>query len=151
MLMSDIIAKQIMEMLQSSADGMAEIQRNLLAEEVGCVPSQINYVISSRFTPERGYIVESKRGGGGYIRITEVRSEAASMLMHIINSVGGALDLRTQKIITENLVLRDMISECTGRLIDAATSEASLHAVAQPHRDIIRAAIFKNMLISEIK
>ncbi len=151
MLMSDIIARQIMEMLQSSANGMAEIQRNTLAEEVGCVPSQINYVISSRFTPERGYIVESKRGGGGYIRITEVRSGAASILMHIINSVGASLDMRTQRIITENLVMRDMISEQVGRLIDAATSEGSLRAVNQPHRDIIRAAIFKNMLMSQIK
>ena len=51
MLMSDIIAKQIMDMLERSADGMAEIQRNTLAENIGCVPSQINYVISSRFTP----------------------------------------------------------------------------------------------------
>lgn len=151
MLMSDIIAKQIMEMLSSSADGMAEIQRNMLAESIGCVPSQINYVISSRFTPERGYIVESKRGGGGYIRITEVRSGAASMLMHIINSVGASLDMRTQKIITENLVLRDMIGEKTGKLIDAATSESALHSIGQPERDIIRASIFKNMLMTEIK
>ncbi len=151
MLMSDIIAKQIMEMLQRSSTGMAEIQRNTLAESIGCVPSQINYVISSRFTPERGYIVESKRGGGGYIRITEVRSGAASMLMHIINSVGQSLDMRTQKIITENLVMRDMISEHSGRMINAATSEASLHAATQPERDIIRAAIFKNMLMTEIK
>ncbi len=151
MLMSDIIARQIMEMLQHSADGMAEIQRNTLAESIGCVPSQINYVISSRFTPERGYIVESKRGGGGYIRITEVRSGSASMLMHIINSIGTSLDMRTQKIITENLVMRDMLSEQAGRLIDAATGEASLKIIAQPHRDIIRAAIFKNMLMAEIK
>lgn len=151
MLMSDIIARQIMDMLQSSADGMAEIQRNTFAENIGCVPSQINYVISSRFTPERGYIVESKRGGGGYIRITEVRSGGASMLMHIINSVGDSLDTRTQKIITENLVMRDMLSERTGKLIDAATSESSLRAVSQPHRDTVRAAIFKNMLMTEIK
>ncbi len=151
MLMSDIIARQIMEMLQSSADGMAEIQRNTLAESIGCVPSQINYVISSRFTPERGYMVESKRGGGGYIRITEVRSGSASTLMHIINSVGTSLDIRSQRIITENLVMRSLISEHTGRLIDAATGDSSLRAVNQPHRDIIRAAIFKNMLMSEIR
>ncbi len=151
MLMSDIIARQIMELLQSSDNGMAEIQRNTLAEAIGCVPSQINYVISSRFTPERGYIVESKRGGGGYIRITEVRSGAASMLMHIINSVGQSLDTRTQRIITENLVMRDIINERSGKLIDAATSDSSLRAIAQPHRDIIRAAIFKNMLMAEIK
>lgn len=151
MLMSDIIAKQIMDMLERSADGMAEIQRNTLAENIGCVPSQINYVISSRFTPERGYIVESKRGGGGYIRITEVRTGAASVLMHIINSIGQTLDARTQKIITENLVMRDMITPDVGKLIDAAASDSSLHAIAQPQRDAVRASLFKNMLMTQIK
>ncbi|MBQ6932674.1 MAG: CtsR family transcriptional regulator, partial [Clostridia bacterium] len=66
---SNTIAKLIMDMLEADG-GSAEMQRNELAQLVGCVPSQINYVISSRFTPEQGYIVESRRGGGGYIRIT---------------------------------------------------------------------------------
>ena len=60
----------ISEMLEDTDE--IEIQRNTLAQRIGCVPSQINYVLSSRFTPERGYIVESKRGGGGCIRITRV-------------------------------------------------------------------------------
>ena len=68
MSLSNQIARMLLEMLED--DGMAEIQRNEFAQTVGCVPSQINYVISSRFTPEHGYIVESRRGGGGYIKIT---------------------------------------------------------------------------------
>ena len=64
---SNIIASMISDMLED--DGYTEIQRNELAQKIGCVPSQINYVISSRFTPEHGYIVESRRGGGGYIKI----------------------------------------------------------------------------------
>ena len=66
MSLSSQITGMILEMLGSS--GTIEIQRNELAQTIGCVPSQINYVIASRFTPEQGYIVESRRGGGGYIR-----------------------------------------------------------------------------------
>ena len=68
MLISDAIAKLIEQMI-NEGQGAAEIKRNDLAGQLGCVPSQINYVITSRFTPERGYIIESRRGGGGYIRI----------------------------------------------------------------------------------
>ncbi len=150
MLMSDIIAKRIMEMLEMSDEGTAEIQRNTLAETIGCVPSQINYVISSRFTPERGYIVESKRGGGGYIRITEVRTGASNALMHIINSVGISLDSRTEKVITENLVYREYISPYSAKLIDAATSDIALRSVPTHFRDEVRASIFKQMLMTQI-
>ena len=72
MRLSDIIADEINRMLDESGDGSAEIKRNELASHIGCVPSQINYVISSRFVPEQGYIVESRRGGGGFIKITRV-------------------------------------------------------------------------------
>ena len=68
MRISDSVANYILQMLNDE-NGIAEIQRNELANTLGCVPSQINYVITSRFTPEQGYIVESRRGGGGYIRI----------------------------------------------------------------------------------
>ena len=73
MRMIDIITKRILEMLEESEENIAEIQRNELASMVGCAPSQINYVISSRFTPEQGYIIESRRGGGGYVRISRIK------------------------------------------------------------------------------
>lgn len=69
MRLSDEITAYILHMLEQTQNGCAVLQRNELAEEIGCVPSQINYVLTSRFTPEQGYIVESRRGGGGYIRI----------------------------------------------------------------------------------
>ena len=68
MAISDNVAAYILDLLLND-EVIAEIQRNELAGILGCVPSQINYVITSRFTPEQGYIVESRRGGGGYIRI----------------------------------------------------------------------------------
>ena len=85
MKITDIIAHEILEMLDKAEKGTAEIQRNELASAIGCVPSQINYVITSRFTPEQGYIVESKRGGGGYIRITRVRYDKPTAVMHFVN------------------------------------------------------------------
>ena len=74
---SDIIANFILEEI-SEAEGTAELQRAELAQRFNCVPSQINYVISTRFSPEHGYIVESRRGGNGYIRITRVYSPPSS-------------------------------------------------------------------------
>lgn len=64
MCISDVIAAYIVRRMEQAADGTAELQRNTLAEELGCVPSQISYVLASRFTPENGYVVESRRGGG---------------------------------------------------------------------------------------
>lgn len=81
--LSKEIAGMILDMLSDS--GTTEIRRNDLAEQLGCVPSQINYVISSRFTPEHGYIVESRRGGGGYIKITRATYDLSTLKMHLIN------------------------------------------------------------------
>ena len=78
MKVTDMIAAAILAALESQ-DGTAEIQRNELASRLGCVPSQISYVITSRFTPEQGYVVESRRGGGGYIRISRVRVTAGQL------------------------------------------------------------------------
>ncbi len=68
---SDLIESYIKKILENSE--MIEIRRIEMADLFNCVPSQINYVINTRFTIQRGYLVESKRGGGGYIRIAKVR------------------------------------------------------------------------------
>ena len=102
MRMSDLVARHILEMLEEQ-DGNAEIRRNELASVLGCVPSQINYVITSRFTPEQGYIVESRRGGGGYIRITRVKMDKSTAIMHIVNSIGTTLDKATAEVMIKNM------------------------------------------------
>ena len=102
MRLSDLIAEEINRLLDESADNTAEIQRNDFAMRVGCVPSQINYVLSSRFIPEQGYIVESRRGGGGYIKITKVRLDRSSALMHLVNTLGMDIDDATARIILDN-------------------------------------------------
>ena len=81
---SDLIASFLQDSLDTAEDGVLEIQRSELAQRFNCVPSQINYVMSTRFSPERGYIVESRRGGNGYIRITRVQVDRQTLMMHVI-------------------------------------------------------------------
>ena len=145
MSMSNIIANMILEML--SDDGETEIQRNELAQTLGCVPSQINYVISSRFTPEQGYIVESRRGGGGYIRIARVKYDKPAMLMHVINTVGSSIDEATCRAHIYNLNYQEIISADTARLMLAAIDDRCFREVPAELKDKVRAAIFKQMLL----
>ncbi len=147
MRMSDLVAQYIMQMLDEQ-NGSAEIQRNELAGNLGCVPSQINYVITSRFTPEQGYIVESRRGGGGYIRISRVKMDRGTAMMHIINSVGSTLDKATAEVMLNNMLQRNMIEMQSAKLIAAALSDRTLSQVEQDKRDTVRADLFKNMLLT---
>ena len=103
MRLSDLISQTIIEMLSESETGATEIKRNEFANMLGCVPSQINYVLSSRFTHENGYIVESRRGGGGYIKITRIRLDRSSAIMHIVNSIGSEISINAVRIILDNL------------------------------------------------
>jgi len=143
---SDIIAGFIDEML-GEMGGSAELQRAELANRFNCVPSQINYVISTRFSPEHGYIVESRRGGGGYIRITRVAMEPRMLGMHTVNAIGDSIDLGTAGALTANLVQGGVISSVEARLMMSAVGNNALRP-AQPHeRDFLRASILKQMLV----
>lgn len=150
MRMSDIITERILQLLEESEDNIAEIQRNELASIVGCAPSQINYVISSRFTPEQGYIIESRRGGGGYVRISRIKLSKSSAIMHIINSIGNRLDPMEVRIIIENCLESGLISENAARLMSAALSTGSMNVVPQELREYLRASILKQMLLTQI-
>lgn len=147
---SDLIAKFILDAIDGNSDGFAELQRSALAEMFSCVPSQINYVISTRFSPERGYIVESRRGGGGYIRITRVRSSPRELVMHTVNAVGGKLDAATAAAFVSNIYEAGIIDKKTAKLILAAVSDNALRPIAPSDRDIVRASIFKQMLVNLI-
>ena len=146
MRMSDLVAQYIMQMLDEQ-NGSAEIQRNELAGNLGCVPSQINYVITSRFTPEQGYIVESRRGGGGYIKITQVSPKDGNQLMHVVNMIGERLSYQDARVLIQNCYDYDLISQKEARIILAAISERSI-PVQQPEQDVLRAKIFKNILVA---
>ena len=147
MRMSDLVAQYILNMLEAQ-DGSAEIQRNELAGSLGCVPSQINYVITSRFTPEQGYIVESRRGGGGYIRISRVKMDKGTAVMHIVNSVGNTLDRATAEAMLNNMLQRELLQLQTAKAIAAALSDRTLQSIEQERRNKLRAELFKNMIIT---
>ena len=148
--MSDIIASRILALLEESEYNTAEIQRNELAAMLGCVPSQINYVLSSRFTPEQGYIIESRRGGGGFIKITRVRLDRSSAIMHIINSIGNVLDSQTARILIENCLNAELISSEAAAIMLAAISNTVLRQIAPVDRDLFRAAAVKQMFLTQI-
>ena len=147
--LSELVAKTIMEMLDES-DGSADIQRNELASTLGCVPSQINYVITSRFTPEQGYSVESRRGGGGYIRIRRISMDKTATVMHIINGVGQTLDFASARAITTDLVARGLISQAAGRMLLSACADNCYRDCPPDSREKVRAAIFKQMLLNAV-
>lgn len=147
---TDLIARFILDMLEES-EGSAELQRSTLAERFNCVPSQINYVISTRFSPERGYVVESRRGGGGYIRISRVPvSSRRQLIMHTVNSIGEELDLRTAAAFLSNAIHQEALAEGEGRLILSALSDSALRPVPRPYRDTVRASLIKHMLLQTV-
>ena len=143
---SDVIAGFINEMLKDE-DGIAELQRAELASRFNCVPSQINYVIATRFSPEHGYIVESRRGGGGYIRISRVVMDHEMLVMHTVNSIGDNVDINTAEALVANLQRNDAITKNEARLIMSAISNNALRPINQFDRDTIRASILKQMLM----
>lgn len=143
---SDKIESFILELLKEDDDWL-EIGRNELASVFNCVPSQINYVISTRFSPERGYMVESRRGGGGYLRIKRVIAADDNILYDTVMRIGNRIDFPTAKSIVAYLTTAGAIDEQNAKLMLGAMCEKSL-PVAQ--NEIIRANIFKNMLMTLI-
>ncbi|MCL2096995.1 MAG: CtsR family transcriptional regulator [Oscillospiraceae bacterium] len=151
MLLSDIIESIINEMLRENG-GLAEFKRSDIANKSGCVPSQINYVITSRFTPEKGYIVESRRGGGGFIKIKQIRFDKTSYVMHFINAVGDSVDYNTTKVFLGNLYNHDIISLREMRMILNITSDNILKQITPASsRDVLRSSILKNAALALIE
>lgn len=145
MKLSNIIEEFIKEML-NDAD-MIELQRNELASRFNCVPSQINYVISTRFSPERGYSVESRRGGGGYIKITKAQPEDGSHIRRALGLVGNYISQQDMLGIVQNLYDYELISKREAKIIISALGDNSL-IIKQPERDAVRAKLLKNILVN---
>lgn len=146
MVLSQEIARLIEQMLEE-AHGELSIGRNELADRFGCVPSQINYVITSRFTPEKGYLVESRRGGGGFIRIRKVSMTKDEYLMHFYQAIGDDIDFESCRAFLTELAHSGVISSREGRLILASLSDRNAPAAPRKDRDEARAAAFKNVLL----
>jgi len=148
MKLSELIEAYIKELIEDS-DDFVEFGRNDLAEHFNCVPSQINYVIATRFSPERGYYVESKRGGGGNVKIKRIDMTKNHYIMHIINSIEESLSQNEVGIMIKDMVDYQIISEEVAKLISVATNDKVL-SLPNEYKDDVRTRIFKNMLINLI-
>ena len=149
MRMSDLIEEFIKDLFDEENEQI-EIQRNELAEQFNCVPSQINYVISTRFKPSQGYYVESRRGGGGHIKIEKINVTKSNYLMHVINSMENKITSQEVDIFISNFLSEGIISKKEAKLLKVATSDNVL-TVPQEIKDNLRARIFKNMLVNLVE
>ena len=149
MRLSDSIEHFIKTMLSEESTEV-ELKRNELAEYFGCAPSQINYVLATRFSPDHGYLTESRRGGGGYIRIVRVVESGSQRLMYLINErIGDSLEE------DECLRLISQLKEQRIGTADEATlmaSAVSTRALGIPVPDamkgVLRAKMMKSMLMT---
>ncbi|MBR6529960.1 MAG: CtsR family transcriptional regulator [Clostridia bacterium] len=146
MVLSEQIARMIEEMLDE-AGGSLSLGRNELATRLGCVPSQINYVITSRFTPARGYLVESRRGGGGYVRITRLQFDRRKLLLHFYDAVGKTLSDGDCVALVRALLNSDAITEKEARVMLAMTGEDALSPLSPADRGVLRAHLIRTAIL----
>lgn len=146
--MSDVIADMILDMFDDETPTV-QIKRNDLAAQLGCVPSQINYVITSRFTPEQGYRIESRRGGGGCIMITRAASKE-NAIVSLINSIGRSIDERTARSHIYNLNYQGLISDKAGNMIMAVISDNNFRGLPSEIKNTVRANQLKQILLAYI-
>ncbi len=144
---SNAIERFIKELLEETKDGIIEIGRNELAERFGCAPSQINYVLTTRFTPYKGYYIESRRGGGGYIKIVKVNiKENKGMEDILINAIGDSITKSKAYNLVEGLLEEGIITEREANIIKASIEDNALASVTAA-RNQLRADILKNILL----
>ncbi len=149
MRLSDSI-ESFIKTLITQEEPEVELKRNELAEYFGCAPSQINYVLATRFSPDHGYIIESRRGGGGYIRIVRVVQTGAQRLMYLTNErIGDAITEAEAVRLIHQLVEQGLVSLGEGEIMRAAVSA---QAMALPVPDSMKAALrarsLKTMLMT---
>lgn len=144
--MSDIIERYLKQILHSNDKKMVEIKRSELADLFQCVPSQINYVINTRFTAEKGYMIESKRGGGGYIRIFRIEhKDEFKLIDELIKMVNPKISQQRAMDVLERLAEKKVITRREQKLIMSAIDRDTL-GVALPLRDELRARILTSVL-----
>ena len=117
--MSDIIEQYIKHLFEETNEDVVEIQRANIAQRFDCVPSQLNYVIKTRFTNEHGYEIESKQGGG-YIRITKIENKDASgYINHLLQLIGPSISQQQAYYVIDGLLDKGLINQREAKMIQA--------------------------------
>ncbi len=143
---SDIIEDYLKTVLELSEKEIVEIKRNEIADKFQCVPSQINYVINTRFTVERGYLVESKRGGGGYIRIIKVQThDLVHLIDHLISLIKSHVSQSSAEDVIYRLVKEEIITNREAKIMLSVIDRSVLY-IDLPYRDELRARMLIAML-----
>lgn len=148
MRLSDMIEDFIKE-LWGKEESQVELKRNELAEYFRCAPSQINYVLSTRFTPDHGYAIESFRGGGGFIRIIRLKEEDSSHLSYLVNErIGESISAQEARLLCLQLARQGRITKETADIMYAALSQQALCVpIPEALKDVIRAKSLRSMLL----
>ncbi|MCT1176195.1 CtsR family transcriptional regulator [Pediococcus pentosaceus] len=142
---SDIIERYLKEILANSEE--IEIRRSEIADQFDVVPSQINYVIKTRFTIQNGYVVESKRGGGGYIRIEKVKLlDDIDVLDSLIRVIGDSLNERDAISILGSLYEDSVLSKREASLLVSTLSKSTLNIGDRNLEEQIRAKVMIGIL-----
>jgi transcriptional regulator of stress and heat shock response len=145
---SDIIESYLKAVLDSSEKELVEIKRSEIADKFQCVPSQINYVINTRFTVERGYVVESKRGGGGYIRIIKVKShDFVDLIDQLLALIKSRIPQSSAEDVIYRLVEEQIITHREAKIMLSVIDRSVLY-IDLPYRDELRARMLRAMLTS---
>lgn len=144
--------EQFIKSMMDDCDQYLELQRNELASYFQCAPSQINYVLTTRFSPERGYRVESRRGGGGYIKVERIDLDPHEHVLTLIREKlgSGRISARDASRLIAGLKETGLADETQARLMEAAVSERAL-SVPSASRDAQRASILKEMLLALLR
>lgn len=144
--LSDIIEDFLKELIDENSDSELQIQRNELANKFSCAPSQINYVLTTRFTTDKGYYIESRRGGGGYIIIKRADYKLQDSLVDMINEkIGDSITYDGGIFIIDGLYQRDFITEREMRLMKSVVNDRSLGNIADKNK--VRADLLKSMIM----
>ena len=147
--LSDTIEQFIKELLEG--DAQVELRRNELAQHFGCAPSQINYVLATRFSVDHGYIIESRRGGGGYIRMVRMRERSPETLLSaILERIGNSISEENAAALISNLMERNIVTKNEALLMRSAVGRNAL-ALPVSAKDVLRASVLSNMIVQAFK
>lgn len=146
------IEEFLLDRLRSEDKEYIEIGRNELADKFNCAPSQINYVLSTRFTPYKGYYVESRRGGSGYIKIIKLELSESQLINKILSeTINDNITLDKINLILKGLVDEDVLNIREAHIIQHSLDNKALKEVNIEDRGFLRASIFKNILLALLR